>query len=121
MTDEIAVTFVRGAAFDVLGQAGCVDDLLNQRHCKEIARGGRPLTEEPLAVLFNSVVNFAAEDLLMSGWATGTEYIARKSAMARVPYGAGQVILFGFRPQFRGQPRGTYKLVFNALYAATIK
>ena len=121
MTDEIAVAFVRGAAFDVLGQAGCVDDLLNQRHCKEIARGGRPLTEEPLAVLFNSVVNFAAEDLLMSGWATGTEYIARKSAMARVPYGAGQVILFGFRPQFRGQPRGTYKLVFNALYAATIK
>jgi hypothetical protein len=121
MTDEIAVTFVRGAAFDVLGQAGCVDDLLNQRHCKEIVRGGRPLREEPLVALFNSVVNFAAEDLLMSGWATGTEHIASKSAMARVPYGAGQVILFGFRPQFRGQPRGTYKLIFNALYAATLE
>ena len=120
MADEVAVNFVRGAAYDVLGQAGCVDDLLNQRNCREVTRGGRPLIEPESVSRFDSVVNYAAEDLLMSGWALGTEHIASKSAMARVPHGDGEVILFGFRPQFRGQPRGTYKLIFNALHGATI-
>jgi hypothetical protein len=122
MTEEAAVNFVNGAAFDVLGQAGCVDDLLNQRHCREVSRGGRPLNETPSVSRFDSIVNYAAEaeDVLMSGWATGTEHIAAKSAMARVPHGDGEVVVFGFRPQFRGQPRGTYKLFFNTLHAATV-
>ena len=122
MAEEVAVNFVNGAAFDVLGQAGCVDDLLNQRHCREVSRGGRPLVEMPSVSRFDSIVNYVAEaeEVLMSGWATGAEHIASKSAMARVPHGDGDVVVFGFRPQFRGQPRGTYKLFFNALHAATV-
>lgn len=120
MTEEVAVNFVRGAAYDVRGQAGCRDDLLNQRHCNEVSRGWRPLVEQPTESRFDSVVHYAAEDLLMSGWALGTEHIATKTALARVSHGDGQVILFGFRPQFRGQPRATYKLLFNALHIATI-
>ena len=87
-----------------------------------MARGGRPLDPAPAVARFDSIVNYAAEseEVLMSGWAAGTEHIATKSAMARVPHGDGEIIVFGFRPQFRGQPRGTYKLLFNALHAATI-
>ena len=118
MDEQVAVNFVRGQAFDVLGQEGCVDDLLNQRHCHEVMRGDRPLKEFDQPPRYESVANYADEELLMSGWAAGTEHIAGKSALARVPQGDGEVIVYGFRPQFRGQPRATYKLVFNALYLA---
>jgi len=34
--------------------------------------------------------------------------------------GRGDVVLVGFRSQFRGQPRNTFKLIFNTLFAATL-
>ena len=43
-------------------------------------------------------------------------YLKNKSAMLHIPRGNGNIVLFGFRPQFRGQPRGTYKLIFNSIY-----
>jgi hypothetical protein len=62
------------------------------------------------------VARYAERDLLMSGWAHGVdEHLAGNAAVVRVPLGSGQVILTGFRTQFRGQPRGTYKLLFNSL------
>jgi hypothetical protein len=67
------------------------------------------------------VVRYAEDDLLMSGWAMGEKkHIGGEAAMMRVRQEEGDVVLFGFRPQFRGQPRGTYKLLFNVLHGATI-
>ena len=62
---------------------------------------------------------YAASDFLVSGWTLGGEdVLAGYPAVAQVEVGAGQVVLFAFRPHFRGQPRNTFKLLFNALAAS---
>jgi hypothetical protein len=66
-----------------------------------------------------SVVRFASRNLLASGWASGEQSVLGKHALLDVRYGKGHVVLFGFRPQFRGQPHGTFKLLLNAIYLAS--
>ena len=53
---------------------------------------------------------------LASGYLLHPERIQGKAAALEVFYGDGRVYLFGFRPQWRGQSHGTYKLVFNTIY-----
>ncbi|MEJ2678476.1 MAG: hypothetical protein P8174_05280 [Gemmatimonadota bacterium] len=66
-------------------------------------------------------MRYARKDLLRSGWALGGErYLAGRPAVVRVHLGKGDVVLVGFRAQFRGQPRGTFKLLYNALQGASL-
>lgn len=55
------------------------------------------------------------KDILLSGWALGAEKIAGKAALVQVNIGKGKIILFGFRPQYRGQSLATFPLFFNAI------
>ena len=62
-----------------------------------------------------TVARFAEKNLLASGWISGERAIAGKAALVEARHGQGRVILFGFRPQFRGQTLGTFKLLLNAI------
>jgi hypothetical protein len=65
------------------------------------------------------VGRYAESDLLMSGWEVGAdEYLGGMPAVVRARVGDGEAVLIGFRPQFRAQSTGTYKLFFNAIMGA---
>lgn len=108
MQDTVAASFSRSRAFEIVRQS-------------REGEGGKEDIEKAPEPLVETLVSYAKDDLLMSGWALGEKKaIGGKGAALRVQHGDGNVVLFGFRPQFRGQPRGTYKLIFNAIYSGTI-
>lgn len=96
MPKEAAAVFMGSCAFDIL---------------PSFEAQGEP----------KSAAHYAPENLLMSGYIHGEKLIQQKSAVLDVPLGKGKVILLGFPVQFRGQPHGTFKLLFNAIFYGAIK
>ena len=62
------------------------------------------------------VARFPNSNPFMSGRLIGEEVLYNKPALVEVDFGQGKIIIFGFRPQNRAQPHGTFKLFFNSLY-----
>jgi glutamine amidotransferase-like uncharacterized protein len=85
---DVDAYFINSSAFDVQGD-----------------NGGR----------VRVVARYADKDVLRSGWLLGEKYVAGKVALAEVTLGQGRVILFGFRPQHRGQTWGTFPFIWNAI------
>ena len=59
---------------------------------------------------------FPDEPLLLSGWNRGEERLHRTAALVEVGLSKGRIVLFGFRPRFRGQAVSTFELLFNAIH-----
>jgi hypothetical protein len=58
---------------------------------------------------------------LRSGWAWGQNYLQGGTAMAQADVGAGKLYLFGPEVLFRGQPAGTFKLLFNGIFSGLVE
>lgn len=57
----------------------------------------------------------ATGDPLLSGWLLGGEKLNGKAAMVEVTMGKGRAMLYGFRPQYRGQTMATQPLIWGAI------
>lgn len=64
----------------------------------------------------SAVAWFSGPDVLDSGWAWGQQYLDGGTAVAEASVGEGKVIILGPEVNFRDQPHGTYKFLFNGLY-----
>ena len=51
----------------------------------------------------------------VSGYLLGEKYLQGYAAALDVRHDRGHVVLLGFRPQWRGQPFGTFRVVFNSV------
>jgi hypothetical protein len=70
-----------------------------------------PAAERPRVVLRYADM----KDLFVSGLLDGGDEIAEHAAVIDVPSGRGHVVLFSTNPMWRGQTKGSYMLVFNAI------
>jgi hypothetical protein len=53
---------------------------------------------------------------LRSGWAWGQQYLDQAVSIIEAQVGKGHVVLFGNEVNWRDQPHGTFKLLFNGIY-----
>jgi len=64
---------------------------------------------------------FPEKNILLSGYCENEEKIGNKSVLLWLRKGKGQLVLFGFNPQFRASTPVSYKLLFNAVLLPVMK
>ena len=72
---------------------------------------------EPTAAMKKTTaVGWFTGEPLQSGWAWGQQYLDGGAVFAEATVGEGKVFLLGPEVNFRDQPHGTFKLLFNGIY-----
>ena len=62
------------------------------------------------------IARYPNEDVVASGWLRGEDAMAGRAAVVEVNLRPGRIVLFGLRPQHRGQTHATFPMLFNSLY-----
>jgi len=98
---------------------------LDGRLCRVDPWQAPPVTDEnrrnavgliPPALRPRVVLRYAdSRELFVSGLLDGGDEIAQRPAVIDAPTGNGHVLLFSTNPFWRGQTKGSYMLVFNAI------
>jgi hypothetical protein len=57
---------------------------------------------------------------LRSGWAWGQQYLDQATEVIDARVGRGRIELFGPEIVWRAQPHGTFKFLFNGIYAGSL-
>ena len=68
------------------------------------------------ATASRTIVRYANDALLRSGWIIGEDKLRGMGAVIAAPLGNGRVLMHTFRVQHRGQTWGTFKLLFNSIF-----
>jgi len=96
LPDELALFFSSSSAFRVMTKT---------------ERDAAGAEEIPVKTL----LSYAPNRLLLSGFLEGEQALAGQAAWMQLPYGEGQVHLFGFRPHYRAWSQATFHLLFRAM------
>ncbi len=103
--------FARSQAFRI-GTAPVKDDE-EKKHVEQ--------TRQPQRRFKTHVVSrFSDTVLLESGWIRGDDLIRDQPAIVEIDYGRGHIDLIGIGVQRRGQPHGTFRILFNAIQRSTL-
>ena len=68
----------------------------------------------------SAVVRYPNTEVLASGWMKGGALMEGRAAVVSIEMNPGRIVLFGIRPQHRGQTHVTFPLLFNALYLSAV-
>jgi hypothetical protein len=79
-----------------------------------VVNGGPILT--PTEGFDGSVIAKYTASPLRSGFLNGAKYVENQPAALDVRHGKGHVVLFGFQPEWRGQPTASFRMVFNSAF-----
>lgn len=61
------------------------------------------------------IARFPEKNILISGYCENENKIANQTVLVWLKKNKGQLVLFGFSPQFRASTNGTFKLLFNSI------
>jgi hypothetical protein len=113
--------FARSSAFS-LGQKKEKDGADKEGREKDKNNGAAGEADREPAKRFPATVvsRFSDTVLLESGWIRGADVIADQPAIVEIQYGKGYIELIGISVQRRGQPHGTFRILFNAIQRSTI-